>query len=112
MKHHLHDSALAWIRSYLTNRTQRIAIGSVFSNDMHLKYGEPQGSVLGPRLYCLCQFTCLEVQLQDTPGYHLYSSGNPYHAVNIFHRSVSKTDNKVWGLTRILVAHRILGAYH
>jgi hypothetical protein len=45
--------ALAWIRSYLTNRTQRIAIGSVFSNDMHLKYGVPQGSVLGPRLYCL-----------------------------------------------------------
>jgi hypothetical protein len=59
-----------------------------------------------------CQSTCLEVQLQDIPGCHLHSSGNPYHAVDIFHRSVSKTDNKVWRLTRILVAHRILGAYH
>jgi hypothetical protein len=42
-------------RSYLDSvfRTRRIVIGSVFSNDMHLKYGVPQGSMLGPRLYCL-----------------------------------------------------------
>jgi hypothetical protein len=59
-----------------------------------------------------CKSTCLEVQLQDTPGCQLHSSGNPYHAVDIFHQSVSKTDNKVWGLTRILVTHRISGAYH
>ena len=44
---------VAWIRSYLTNRTQRIAIGFAFSDDMKLKFGVPQGPVLGPRLYCL-----------------------------------------------------------
>lgn len=38
-------STLAWIKSYLHSRTQRIAIGSVLSNGMRLKYGVPQGSV-------------------------------------------------------------------
>lgn len=45
--------ALNWIRSYLTNRNQRVVIGSDRSNASHLPFGVPQGSVLGPKLYCL-----------------------------------------------------------
>jgi hypothetical protein len=44
--------ALSWIKSYLVDRTQRVAINLDHSDDMQLKYGAPQGSVLGPRLYC------------------------------------------------------------
>jgi hypothetical protein len=45
--------ALSWIKSYLVDRTQRVAINLDHSDDMQLKYGVPQGSVLGPRLYCM-----------------------------------------------------------
>jgi hypothetical protein len=43
------EDALLWIKSYLHGRSQRVAIGTVKSNSMELKYGVPQGSVLGQK---------------------------------------------------------------
>ena len=37
--------------SYLTNRTQRIKIGSAFSHWTNILKGIPQGSILGPLLF-------------------------------------------------------------
>ena len=45
--------ALQWLLSYLQDRTRRIAIGSVLSDEFHLQCGVPQESVLGPKLYCI-----------------------------------------------------------
>ena len=51
---HLHyrfgvtGTALKWIASYLTNRTQRVKIDDMESDPVTLKRGVPQGSVLGP----------------------------------------------------------------
>ena len=56
---HLHyrfgvtGTALKWIASYLTNRTQRVKIDDMESDPATLKRGVPQGSVLGPILYTL-----------------------------------------------------------
>ena len=56
---HLHyrfgvtGTALKWIASYLTNRTQRVKIDDMESEPVTLKRGVPQGSVLGPILYTL-----------------------------------------------------------
>ena len=44
-------SALSWFKSYLLNRTQKVRIGNVYSNEQVLDYGVPQGSVLGPILF-------------------------------------------------------------
>ena len=44
--------ALDWFRSYLTGRIQRVVIEDSVSVDQELDFGVPQGSVLGPRIYC------------------------------------------------------------
>ena len=44
---------LDWIRSYLTDRKQRVAIGDVQSDVVELAQGVPKGSVLGPILFSL-----------------------------------------------------------
>jgi len=46
-------SALFWVKSYLSDRSQCVAIGMTTSEGKCLNFGVPQGSVLGSRKYCL-----------------------------------------------------------
>ncbi len=45
--------ALQWLRSYLTNRTQKTKINDTFSNVKPVSAGVPQGSILGPLLFII-----------------------------------------------------------
>ena len=47
------DNALKLIKSYLQNRTFAIKVNDVKSTSKELKYGVPQGSLLGPLFYNL-----------------------------------------------------------
>ena len=44
-------TALRWFASFLKGRTQRVKIGSTYSDAVELLYGLAQGSVLGPQLF-------------------------------------------------------------
>jgi hypothetical protein len=44
---------LDWLRTFLCRRTQRVKVRSMVSEARELKFGVPQGSVLGPVLFSL-----------------------------------------------------------
>ena len=47
----MNPRSVKWVRSYLTNRKQRVKMGNVYSEDTELKVGTPQGSRLSPLLF-------------------------------------------------------------
>jgi len=61
--------SVRYIFSYLTNRTQRVKINSSFSEWSRIKYGVPQGSILGPLLFniyiCDLFFDILEIDVAN-----------------------------------------------
>lgn len=67
----LSDLALRLIRSYLTNRVQRVCIGSSISDMVRVTGGVPQGSILGPLLYSIYTFNIYKCLKHC--AYHMYA---------------------------------------
>ena len=67
-------SVLKWFPSYLQDRFESFKIGSAVSNLFKLKFGVPQGSVLGPLLFSLYT-TPLSQVIRKYTGvkYHFYA---------------------------------------
>ena len=74
-------SALSWIRSYFTDRSQCVSIGSVHSDNMVLKHGAPQGSVLGPRLNSMFSKPVGNIFKKHGMAYHCYADNTQIYQV-------------------------------
>ena len=75
----LHDmfgicgTALQWFKEYITNRTQKIILDNVTSSPIQLKFGVPQGSVLGPVLFTLYTAEVSTIISKQNIAHHLYA---------------------------------------
>ena len=66
-------SALRLIRSYFSDRTQRVQIDGIMSDFASLLCGVPQGSVLGPMQFCLYLLPLGAILGHHNIGYHIYA---------------------------------------
>ena len=84
--------ALNWFKSYLTGRCQRCRLGDCLSSKANLKFGVPQGSVLGPLLFTfhttplssmICEHAIPQhLYADDSQLYVSFASGNSAAALN------------------------------
>ena len=66
-------SALRLIRSYFSDRTQRVQIDGIMSDFASLLCGVPQGSVLGPMKFCLYVLPLGAILGHHNIGYYIYA---------------------------------------
>ena len=64
---------LDWIGSYLSDRKQKIKIDNDVSSEIPIKYGVPQGSVLGPILFTLYTTPLSAIVRRHGLSYHFYA---------------------------------------
>ena len=69
----IQDTALQWLKSYLTGRTSRVSVKAKYSKPHTLKNGVPQGSVLGPLLFTMYIRPVGDILKRHGLRYHLYA---------------------------------------
>ena len=66
-------NVLLWFKSYLSSRSQYVNINGTCSSTYDVKYGVPQGSVLGPVLYLLYTAPVADIIKRYDLDYHIYT---------------------------------------
>ena len=82
------DSALEWIRSYLTDRSQRVCMNGIYSPYHTCSHGVPQGSVLGPILFSLFVAPVAHVIRSFDLTFHQYADDTQLY-INVDRRNIS-----------------------
>ena len=62
-----------WFQSYLSNRTSQVCVSGSFSTETQLKYGVPQGSVIGPQVFTYYSHAIGQIIRKHSIQYHIYA---------------------------------------
>ena len=73
---------LAWLRSYMNGRSQKVIIGQSSSSARALMCGVPQGSVLGPLLFIMYTTPLGQLLRNENMDYHMYADDTQLFAIS------------------------------
>ena len=103
-------AALSWFRSYLENRFQAVKIGTLKSSWMPLKFGVPQGSVLGPVLFTMYMQPLSDVLNKFDMLYHSYADDTQIYVgckSDIFETTVTNVENCLRDVKTWMTANKL-----
>ena len=99
-------TVLLWFKSYISNRQQRvhITVDGSLSCPQDLHFGVPQGSVLGPFLFCLYTTSISQIITAHDVSHHIYADDTQVYielSQSDTHKSISSlsdsfTDISLW----------------
>ncbi len=106
-------TALQWFSSYLYERTNRVYIHGVSSATHTMKYGFPQGSILGPIGYSMYTHPIGKILRDNDISYHIYADDSQLYVTfdprvpGAYEVALIKLQNciaqiKIWMLTNKL----------
>ena len=108
------DKALDWIKSYLSNRKQRVDLNNNLSEVCDVNYGVPQGSCLGSILFLLYVsqlYDIIDRHLPSSHGYaddtQLYVSFRPDSYVNQ-ENALSALEDCISDVRAWLLTHKLM----
>ena len=73
MSFEITGTALQWLRSYFSGRSQHVLVNGKLSESFNLPFGVPQDSCLGPLLFTLVSDKFFEVIKPHLPVAHAYA---------------------------------------
>ena len=69
----LSGTVLRWFQSYLSNRSSQVIVSGSASSKLPMKYGVPQGSVIGPQVFTYYSHTIGQIIRSHSLQYHIYA---------------------------------------
>ena len=107
------NTALAWLKSYITGRHQVVKINSELSNKFNLQHGVPQGSCIGPiafLAYISSLYDILENYLPCVEGYaddhQLYIALKP-NSLKSIQQSVTEIETCVSAIRNFMLINQL-----
>lgn len=88
-------TALQWIKSYLTGRSQTVHVGTTKSDPSLITCGVPQGSVLGPLLFSIYMLPVGEIVRNHGLNVHMYADDSQLYVSFGQHEDPSTVCSKV-----------------
>ena len=86
----LTGTALAWYKSYFSNRSTKVSINDTFSSCHHMEYGLPQGSIVGPGSFKIHIIPIGRIIKKHQISYHMYADD-----IQLFHDFIPSDKDSV-----------------